>query len=46
MIRKIKNKLDITIAKLFNVSKDELDFILSSFPIVQQKIRDDILNMY
>ena len=44
--QKVKNELDITIAKLFNLSKDEFEFILNSFPIVPQVIKDGVLNMY
>lgn len=44
--QKIKNELDVVIAKLFNLQKDDLEFILDSFPIVPKIIRDNILNIY
>lgn len=43
--QRVKNELDYIIAGLFNLNKEELSFILETFPIVDQKIRDKILSL-
>ncbi len=41
-----KNKLDALVAKLFNLSKEDFQYILSTFPIVNNDIKIDILKKY
>lgn len=44
--QKIKNQLDALVAKAYDITYEELEYILSTFPIVEQEIKDDILRRF
>ncbi len=41
-----KNKLDSMVAKLFELSANELENVLSTFPLVKREIKNDVLRMF
>ena len=44
--QKTKNELDLLVAKIYNLSKDDLQVIMDSFPLVKRGIVNDILTRY
>ncbi len=39
----IRAKLDVAVAKLYGITKEELEYILTKFPLVDEKIKRKIL---
>lgn len=44
--QKLKNQLDALIAKLYDINYEELEYILSTFNIVDDEIKEDILRRF
>ena len=42
----LKNELDILVAKMYGLNYEELKYILSTFNLVEQSIKDDILERH
>jgi hypothetical protein len=42
----VKNKIDALVAKMYGINEEELKHILSQFPIVDNKIKEQVLNEY
>ena len=42
----LRAKLDVAVAKLYGMSKDELAYILTKFPIVDGKIKKKVLDEF
>lgn len=44
--QKIRAKLDVAVAKLYGIQKDELEYIMTKFPIVDEKYKKKVLEEY
>lgn len=42
----LRNRLDAWVAKLYNLTRDELEYILSTFPLVKDEIEQGVLNEF
>lgn len=42
----IRARLDVAVAKLYGITKEELAYILTKFPIVDEKIKKKVLEEY
>ena len=42
----VRNKIDALVAKMYGINEEELRHILSQFPIVDNKIKEQVLNEY
>ena len=42
----VRNKIDALVAKMYGINEEELKDILSQFPIVDNKIKEQVLNQY
>lgn len=42
----VRAKIDAQVAKLYGITEDELRYILAQFPIIESKIKEQVLNEY
>ncbi|MBI3396387.1 MAG: restriction endonuclease subunit M, partial [Spirochaetia bacterium] len=44
--QKLKNEIDAMVAKIYDLTEDELTHVLSTFPLVEDEIKQGVLNIY